>query len=444
MLINLNMNNVMIWPRYSETVRTALSTRQAEVVEMYQPMTDLMRQCQDAITECMEAMLVELKRDHSLNLDLEDLTVRNAQFKNFDTIVFMRLRPVWHKVGMKTKVHVQALSELRDLQTWLLEYDCATFAAYINTLQRQHFLAQKKTSGPGQYLHDWFNAKAAAKLVEGSQLRVSQVQVTVEETASTPIPDGIVRRDPSEEHEEDMEALREIEDRRDLPTGGQPVVDDDGDEIMEIIATQGESVPTNRNDEPAAEDEDDVLQEMTSAPPVFRPVVFSADTDLTSRVKTRIRKGHEPVLEEQPKWSLLARVLKEIEDTIARVADTHADQPGTNTVLVMCSSDLTCLQLRQYLTTMKPTQPPFGPKAGRRMMETLFLSNWQHEKNGQYLSNPNKYINGAAADQVRTELGAMEEKRIQEGQRRRGGGAPSYKRRRVRAGAPINTTERIL
>lgn len=51
------------------------------------------------------------------NLDLEDLTVRNAQFKNFDTIVFMRLRPVWHKVGMKTKIHVQALSELRDLQT---------------------------------------------------------------------------------------------------------------------------------------------------------------------------------------------------------------------------------------------------------------------------------------------------------------------------------------
>lgn len=103
--------------RYSEVVKDALKTRQAEVVEMYQPMTDNMRECQDAITECMEAMLVELKRDHSLNLDLEDLTVRNAQFKNFDTIVFMRLRPVWHKVGMKTKIHVQALAELRDLQT---------------------------------------------------------------------------------------------------------------------------------------------------------------------------------------------------------------------------------------------------------------------------------------------------------------------------------------
>lgn len=85
MLVNLNMNNVMVWPRYvrlhnirwkihgadigcryNEAVKLALATRQAEVVEMYQPMTDAMRQCQDAITECMEAMLVELKRDHSL------------------------------------------------------------------------------------------------------------------------------------------------------------------------------------------------------------------------------------------------------------------------------------------------------------------------------------------------------------------------------------------
>jgi hypothetical protein len=52
--------------RYNEAVKLAMATRQAEVVEMYQPMTDAMRQCQEAITECMEAMLVELKRDHSL------------------------------------------------------------------------------------------------------------------------------------------------------------------------------------------------------------------------------------------------------------------------------------------------------------------------------------------------------------------------------------------
>lgn len=51
------------------------------------------------------------------NLDLEDINVRNAQFKSFDTIVRMRLKPVWHKVGAKTKIHVAALTELRNLHT---------------------------------------------------------------------------------------------------------------------------------------------------------------------------------------------------------------------------------------------------------------------------------------------------------------------------------------
>ncbi|KAL1410200.1 DNA repair protein RAD16 [Vanrija albida] len=440
MLINLNMNEVMIWPRYNEAVKTALASRKADVVEMYQPMTDLMRRCQDAITECMEAMLVELKRDHSLNLDLEDLTVRNAQFKNFDTIVFMRLRPVWHKVGMKTKIHVQALAELRDLQTWLLEYDSATFAAYISTLQRQHFRAQKKTSGAGQYLHDWFNAKAAAQLVEASQLRVSRPQVTIEGTASTLIPDGERHRESNtttngqtarDEHAEDMEAVREMEERLDAPMGGIPTTEQDDDEVMAEFATQIETVPHNAGHQAAADDDDDVLHEVTDAPPVFRPLVFSLETDLSSRVASRIRKGHESVLEEQPKWALLARVLKEIEDTIARVSDSHADQPGTNTVLVMTSSDLTCLQLRQYLTTMMPTDPPFSAGAGRKMMETLYLSNWQHEKNGQRLSNPSRYTDGVAGDQVAARSG-LDEKRIAAHR-----GAPSYKRRRRRAGAPV-------
>lgn len=97
----------------------------------------------------------------------------------------------------------------------------------------------------------------------------------------------------------------------------------------------------------------------------------------------------------------------------------------------MCSSDRTCLQLRQYLTTMEVTDPPFSAGAGKKMMQTLFLSNWQHEKNGQRLANPARYTNGAGADQVPTS-GGMEQ-RIAEGRRR---GAPSFKRRRMRAGAP--------
>lgn len=102
----------------------------------------------------------------------------------------------------------------------------------------------------------------------------------------------------------------------------------------------------------------------------------------------------------------------------------------------MTSSDRTCLQLRQYLTTMQKTDPPFGPRAGRKMMETLFLSNWQHEKNGERLSDPARMQQIQGGDEVRVPKGEMEAKR--EGARKdagRGRGRPSFKRRRLRGGA---------
>jgi hypothetical protein len=73
------------------------------------------------------------------NLDLEDINVRNAQFKSFDTIVRMRLKPVWHKVGAKTRIHVAALTELRNLHTYVhitVEYRNWPEGGYSNTILR--------------------------------------------------------------------------------------------------------------------------------------------------------------------------------------------------------------------------------------------------------------------------------------------------------------------
>lgn len=113
----------------------------------------------------------------------------------------------------------------------------------------------------------------------------------------------------------------------------------------------------------------------------------------------------------------------------------------------MTSSDRTCLQLRQYLMTMAKTDPPFGPHAGRKMMETLFLSNWYHEKQGDKLSNPAKMAGGDGGDEVSGEQGEMERKRnqIREREQRmrgRGRGQPSYKRRRIRGGGSVPTGRR--
>lgn len=58
----------------------------------------------------------------------------------------------------------------------------------------------------------------------------------------------------------------------------------------------------------------------------------------------------QPVLEAQPKWEVLADVLAEIE-TDAYLNPLPADE-SNSTVLIMCTDQRTCRQLREYLGTM--------------------------------------------------------------------------------------------
>ena len=57
-----------------------------------------------------------------------------------------------------------------------------------------------------------------------------------------------------------------------------------------------------------------------------------------------------PVLEEQPKWAVVAEVLDEIERDAYFNPIIHDDSNGT--ILVMCSDQSTCRQLREYLQNM--------------------------------------------------------------------------------------------
>ena len=53
-------------------------------------------------------------------LDLEDLTVENALFDEFNRIVRAQLEPVWHRVGPRVKSLLNDLKDLRDLQMCVL------------------------------------------------------------------------------------------------------------------------------------------------------------------------------------------------------------------------------------------------------------------------------------------------------------------------------------
>ncbi|CAE6448146.1 unnamed protein product [Rhizoctonia solani] len=70
----------------------------------------------------------------------------------------------------------------------------------------------------------------------------------------------------------------------------------------------------------------------------------------------------EPVLEELPKWKVLADVLKEIDESI--VANSMRHSPGTNTTLVMVSDNRSATLVREYLSAMnKDSESP-----GRSML----------------------------------------------------------------------------
>jgi DNA excision repair protein ERCC-4 len=157
-------------------------------------------------------------------------------------------------------------------------------------------------------------------LVEASQLRVSRRSLTLDrESEDADDNEGSVA--PSLENFDDDEmALRDAEDMQ---------RNNDESDVMDTIATQTQTIPHSQRpvEDDVGDGDGDELQEVSDiAPPVFRPLAFAMEDNLEASVKRRLRKNHEVVLEEQPKWALLAKVLKEIEDTIARVTESHAGE----------------------------------------------------------------------------------------------------------------------
>ena len=115
MMRNLFLRKPSLWPRFHVTVAKSLEGRKkAEVVELEVPMTDGMRDIQNAILECVEVSIGELKKADS-GLELDDWTVDSALHRSFDVIVRRQLDPIWHRVSYRTRQIVNDLSVLRSV-----------------------------------------------------------------------------------------------------------------------------------------------------------------------------------------------------------------------------------------------------------------------------------------------------------------------------------------
>jgi DNA excision repair protein ERCC-4 len=134
MMKNLFLQRPALYPRFHVAVANSLEGRKkAEVIELEVPMTDAMQDIQNAVLECVEASISELKKANP-GLEVEDWNIDSALHKNFDQIIRRQLDPVWHRTTFKTRQVVRDLSLLRSILHALLTYDAISFNKYLDTV----------------------------------------------------------------------------------------------------------------------------------------------------------------------------------------------------------------------------------------------------------------------------------------------------------------------
>ncbi|KAK8048698.1 hypothetical protein PG994_010428 [Apiospora phragmitis] len=243
MMRNLFLRKASLWPRFHVTVAGSLEgKKRAEVIELEVPMTDAMREIQNAIMECVEVSIHELKKSNT-GLEMDDWNLDSALLKNFDSMVRRQLDPNWHRLSWKTKQIVNDLTVLRGMLTSVLAYDAVSLLQHLDTIHTAH---SPQPGSTRQSQSPWMFLDAAHTIFSSAKQRVYASNIKA--TENTPI---------------------------------------------------------------------DTLR---------------------------------PVLEEQPKWALLAEILEEIDRDLYFEPPMKDDSNGT--ILIMCQDTATCRQLREYLQTM--------------------------------------------------------------------------------------------
>lgn len=169
MLRNLFLKKASLWPRFHVTVAQSLEgKKKAEVIELEVPMTDAMKDIQNAIMECVEVSIHELKKGNS-GLEMDDWNLDSALLKNFDVIVRRQLDPNWHRVSWKTKQIVSDLTVLRAMLNFILNLDAVSFLQHLDTIHAAHSPTPGSTR---QTQSPWLFLDAAQTIFDTARRRV--------------------------------------------------------------------------------------------------------------------------------------------------------------------------------------------------------------------------------------------------------------------------------
>ncbi|MCJ1293664.1 hypothetical protein MMC34_005219 [Xylographa carneopallida] len=349
MMRNLFLRKPSLWPRFHVTVAKSLEgQKQAEVIELEVPMTESMRDIQNAILECVEVSISELKKAGT-GLDLDDWTLDSALHRSFDVIIRRQLDPIWHRVSYRTRQIVNDLTVLRSVLHALLTYDAVSFNKYLDTILAAH---QPPPGSNRQNQSPWLFLDAANTIFETAKRRVYTGKADDAEApgANTTLPDSL-----------------------------------------------------------------------------------------------------RPVLEEQPKWALLAEVLQEVERDIYFNPTIRDDSNGT--ILIMCSDQGTSRQIREYLQTKDVKAEDIADEEeirGESVMAQSSATFMMRKRLRSYLTWKKDFAR-VSASLFNENQKALEGFTDQKGASGYRGKGPPNKRRRIRggsaasagAGRPINGTLQI-
>jgi DNA excision repair protein ERCC-4 len=190
MMKNLFLQKPALYPRFHVAVANSLEGRKkAEVIELEVPMTDAMQDIQNAVLECVEASIGELKKGNP-GLEVEDWTIDSALHKNFDQIIRRQLDPVWHRTTFKTRQVVRDLSLLRSILHALLTYDAISFNKYLDTVLAA---SQPPPGSTKQNQSPWLFLDAADTIFTTAKRRVYTGKVSNADLANSTnvVPDSL-------------------------------------------------------------------------------------------------------------------------------------------------------------------------------------------------------------------------------------------------------------
>ncbi|KAJ1800023.1 DNA repair protein RAD16 [Coemansia sp. RSA 2399] len=129
----LGLRHIHLWPRFHVQAQQDLSAAAVPVVELRQPQTRAMEELQQAVLDCLSAIISELSSSTKL-LDPETINVESCLFRYFDAMVKRMLAPYWHRLSLRARSMVGDLASLRKIAEFITAYDCVSLLKYLDTL----------------------------------------------------------------------------------------------------------------------------------------------------------------------------------------------------------------------------------------------------------------------------------------------------------------------